>query len=554
MKPLDPRLVRSVRPARTFLTFTVLAGAVSTALIIAQAALLADLIVRAVAGMTLSSASRPLAWLLAVVVVRGVVAYAGEVVAARATIAVRSDLRGRLFAHLARLGPGYLAGRSTGDLTVLAGRGLDALDAYVARYLPQLALAVITPLAVVATIAYLDWRSALVLILTLPLIPIFMWLVGANAEAHTRRQWLLLARLGGHFLDVVEGLPTLRLYGRADGQARAIGEVTDEHRRVTMRTLRVAFLSSMVLELLATLATAIVAVEVGIRLLDDRLSFFTALVVLILTPEAYLPLRNVGTQFHASMEGVTTTSAVLDILDTPVPEHLARTGGRAPAARPTELVRLEQVSVTYPGRDEPALAAVDLSVDAGERIVLAGPSGSGKSTLLALIVGLVPPNTGTLTLGGVPADELDWDQWRSQITWVPQNPHLFAGSLADNMRLGRPSASDAEILTALEAVGLDDVVRSVGGLNRPLGGASGRMSTGQRQRLSLARAVIRPARLVLLDEPTAHVDPVTARSLQSVVDSLAEHAAIITVTHDPSLIGDADRLVRLDVAAMGGAR
>ena len=345
--------------------------------------------------------------LLAVLAARAVTAYGGELAALRAAAAVKSQLRRKLTAHALRLGPAWLGGQRTGEIATLFTKGLDALDPYFARFLPQLVLAFLVPVAVLIRVGLADWVSALVIAVTLPLIPLFAVLIGLQTRAQTERQWQLLARLGGHFLDVVEGLPTLKLFGRAKHQTEVIAEVTDAHRRATMRTLRVAFLSALVLELSASVATALVAVEVGLRLLAGHLPYQTALLVLLLTPEAYLPLRAVGLQFHASMEGVTAAGRACEILDTPVPQAPLRKGGtaapagRGPGSGPLlqadlrrDLIFLNGTSLVYPGRDAPALDRVSLVIRPGERIAVTGPSGAGKSSLLALLLRFAAPAAG----------------------------------------------------------------------------------------------------------------------------------------------------------------
>ena len=344
-----------------YLAATVGLGLAGTALILAQAGLLAHALATAARGSgTAAALGGTLLALLAVVMARAAVTYGGEVAALRAAATVKSRLRRALADRSVRLGPVWLGGQRAGEIAALATRGLDGLDSYFARYLPQLVLAVAVPIAVLVRVAAADWISAVVIGVTLPLIPVFAVLVGWHTKAQTQRQWRLLATLAGHFLDVVEGLPTLKVFGRAKAQEKVIEKVTGAHRTATMSTLRVAFLSALVLELTAAVATALVAVEVGLRLLYGHLGYETALVVLLLTPEAYLPLRAVGAQFHASMEGAAAAGRVFEILDTPA--------SHKPQAEPagadhhsaslnlrTDEIRLNGVTVTYPGRHHPAL-------------------------------------------------------------------------------------------------------------------------------------------------------------------------------------------------------
>ncbi|WP_030169177.1 thiol reductant ABC exporter subunit CydD [Spirillospora albida] len=531
MKPLDPRLLRYARAARAYLAGTVALSLATTVLVLAQAVLLARILADAFTGS--GADARDFAFLAVVIALRGLVTYGGEATALRAAAKVKSQLRRALVEHALRLGPGRL--RAPGEVATLAVRGLDALDAYFARYLPQLVLACVVPVAVLAVIFGADPLSAGVIAFTLPLIPVFMILVGLHTRARTERQWHLLERLGGHFLDVVEGLPTLKVFGRAKAQAAVIREVTDTHRRATMRTLRIAFLSALVLELLATLAVALVAVEVGLRLLHGGLPYETALIVLLLAPEAYQPLRNVGAQFHASMEGVTAAERVFEILETEAPD--AASGDPGAEARLT----LDGVTVRYPGRDVPALSDVTLEVEPGRRLVVIGPSGSGKSTLLGLFLRFVEPTEGRTGFGHVPAAE-----WRTGLSWVPQDPYLFAGSVADNIRLAAPDAGDDAVREAARLAGADFIDALPQGLRTPLGERGARLSSGQRQRIALARAFLRDAPVLLLDEPTAHLDAATAAGIRNTVERLMTGRTVVLVTHDHSWTATADRVAVIE--------
>ena len=457
MKPLDPRLLRYSAAARGYLVVTVALGLAATVLILLQASLLAHLLAAAATGTGVTVLGGALAALVIVLLARAATGYGGEVTALRAAAAVKSQLRRRLADHVLKLGPAWLTGHRSGEVTTLATRGLDALDPYFARYLPQLVLACVVPFAVLIRVGLADWISGVVIGVTLPLIPLFAILVGRHSKTVTQRQWRLLARLGGHFLDVVEGLPTLKLFGRAKPQAAEIGRVTGEYRKATMATLRVAFLSAFVLELAAALATALVAVEVGLRLLAGHMSYSTALLVLLLTPEAYLPLRAVGAQFHASTEGAAAAADVFAILDTPVP---GRVSSRAlgPVDLRADTIRLSGVGLSYPGRGRDALSGVSMTIRPGDQITLTGPSGAGKSSLLALLLRFAEPTSGRIEVGGTDLARVPLGEWRRQIGWVPQDPHLFAASVAENIALGDPAASREAVVAAARAAGADGFV------------------------------------------------------------------------------------------------
>ena len=375
----DRRLLALADGSRRYLATAIFFGLVTTVLVITQATLLAQVIAGVSEGKPARALSGSLAALALVIGARAASAYGGEAAALYAAARVKSKLRLRLMRHVLALGPSWLSGQRTGELVTLSTRGLDALDVYFARYLPQLMLAVLLPLAVLIRIGTADWLSAVIIAVTLPLIPVFMVLVGSYTRNRTTRQWRLLAQLGGHFLDVIEGLPTLMVFGRAKAQATTIRRITDDYRRTTMATLRVAFLSALVLELLATIATALVAVAVGLRLLDGKLSYQTALLVLLLTPEAYLPLRALGTHYHASMEGIAAGSAAFAVLDEPASAAPNLAGERPPDLL-TTAVQFDGVSLHYPDRDSAALDDVSFTIQPGSLVVVIGESGAGKSS------------------------------------------------------------------------------------------------------------------------------------------------------------------------------
>ncbi|MFJ8210064.1 thiol reductant ABC exporter subunit CydD [Streptomyces sp. NPDC096033] len=555
MKPIDPRLLRYARSTRLFLGAVVALGLAGAGLVVGQAMLIAEIVVGAFErGLDAGALRTPLLLLAAVALGRALVAWLTELAAHRAGAAVKSELRGRLLDRAADLGPGWLGGQRTGSLVSLATRGVDALDDYFSRYLPQLGLAVVVPAAVLARIVTEDWVSAAIIVVTLPLIPLFMILIGMATQSRMDRQWRLLSRLSGHFLDVVAGLPTLKVFGRAKAQAESIRRITDEYRQATMRTLRIAFLSSFALELLATLSVALVAVTIGMRLVHGELDLYTGLVILILAPEAYLPLRQVGAQYHAAAEGLAAAEEIFTVLETPAPGPGA--GATVPAAGP--VIELDAVEVRHEGRAAASPGPVSLVVGPGECVALTGPSGAGKSTLLNVLLGFVRPTSGSVRIGGTDLAELSLEQWRERIAWVPQQPHLFAGTIAENVRLARPAAADDAVEAALRDAGAWEFVSALPrGTQTLLGEGGAGLSAGQRQRLALARAFLADRPVLLLDEPTAALDGETEAAVVDAVRRLAAGRTVLLVVHRPALLAVADRVVAVgegvtDDAAQSG--
>ncbi|KAB1128818.1 thiol reductant ABC exporter subunit CydD [Micromonospora sp. AMSO12t] len=538
-RPFDPRLLRRVPGARRDLAVLALLGVLAAGLVVAQATALAALLATAFEGRL----DRPaLAGFATAVAARSLLLWAQGTVSARVAATVKATLRADLLGAVGRHGPGWVAGQRAGQLATLTGRGLDALDAYFTGYLPQLVLSVTVPVAVLARIFLADWSSALIIAVTLPLIPIFGALLGWQAQAATERQWRRLSLLGGHFLDMVAGLPTLRAFGRARAQTDVVRRMADGHRVATMKTLRIAFLSALVLELVATLSVALVAVPVGVRLLGGGLTLQTALLVLLLTPEAYLPLRAAGARFHASMEGLTALDEALT-LSAAAPAPARGAGAAVPDGRGE--IRFEAVTVAY--ERTTALRDVTLTIRPGERVAVIGPSGAGKSTLLGLLLGFVTPTAGQVTVGGVDLADADADGWRRQVAWVPQRAHLFAAPLADNIRLGAPDTPDAALATAVHDAALDDVVAGLpDGLATVLGERGHGLSSGQRQRVALARAFLRDAPVVLLDEPTARLDTAAEAVVLDATRRLVAGRTALLVAHRPALLADADRILRIE--------
>ena len=401
------------------------------------------------------------------------------------------------------------------------------------------------PVAVLALVVAIDPISAGIMLLTLPLVPVFMWLVGRYTERRARERWLALARLAGHYLDVVRGLPTLRAFNRGPAQAEQIEHVGDEYRRATMSTLRVAFLSGAVLELAATLGIALVAVTVGVRLVEGGLGFEAGLTVLVLAPELYLPLRNLAAQYHASADGLAVSQRLLDLLEEG-PAAAPPGTGIVPSSPRDVPIRLEAVSFAYPARGGLVLEAVDLELEAGETVALVGPSGSGKSTIASLLLRLAEPVAGRVLVGANDLAACDTAAWRAQVAWAPQRPTLFRGTVAENIRIADASADDESVRAAAELAGADAFVRELpAGYDTLVGDGGRQLSAGQLQRLALARAFLRDASLVILDEPTSNLDPVSAAIVDRAIERLRVGRTVLLIAHRPDLAARADRIVTL---------
>ncbi len=581
-KFFDRRLLTEAQAHRAGLALTIGLGALGGAATVGGAFALSRAVDAAFLGGLDLAGARP--WLLTLVgfaVLRAITIWGGEVAANRVALRVKDALRQRLMAHILALGPAFTRGERTGELTNTAVEGVEALDAYFSQYLPQLALAAIVPLTLVAFVLPRDPLSAAVLILTAPLIPVFMTLIGSAADVLTQRQWGALSRMSAHFLDILQGLTTLKLFNRSREQIAVIRQVTDQHRDATLRVLRVAFLSALVLEMVGALSTAIIAVEIGLRLLYGKMLFRDALFVLILAPEFYLPLRLLGTRFHAGIAGVAAARRIFEVLETGELGELkelrenvrSNDFSRSVQATATEVatmnltmggavsVSFRDVSYTYPARDLPALAGVSFEIGPGEKVALVGPSGAGKSTVAQLLLGFIPPTTGTIELRHIqnptfdirhstfhiPHSTFHIPHSTFQPAWVPQAPYLFDASVADNIRLARPDAPLEAVARAATAAAADDFIRALPqGFDTVIGERGARLSGGQAQRIALARAFLADAPLVILDEATANLDLQTEAAVQAALDRLLAGRSALIIAHRLHTVRAADRIIVLD--------
>ncbi|MBO2453084.1 thiol reductant ABC exporter subunit CydD [Actinomadura barringtoniae] len=545
MRSLDRRLLRRARGAFVALGADVAFGVLAALAVLAQAVLIATIVADAFAGRSPGGAL--LLLLVVVVAGRSGLSTAIEAVGRRAAGRVMSDLRMDLIRRRLRApdmaAPADEAGEEgeAGEVATAAVQGVDALESYFARYLPQLALAVLVPVTVLTCTALVDPVSAVIMLVTLPLIPIFMVLIGQVTEARTRERWQALARLSNHFLDVVRGLPTLRAWGRGAAQAERIAATSEEYRATTMRVLRLSFLSGAVLDFLATIATALVAVSLGIRLVDGTVTLRAALIVLLLTPELYAPLRALAAQYHAAADGLAAAQRIIDLIDA---DPARPEAGRLPCppCLPWRAVRLNGVTVRH--RSRPVLDRLDLEIGRGEIVALVGPSGAGKSTVAALLLGLRRPDAGTITVDSRTLDSLDPAAWRRQIGWLPQRPTLFRGTVHDNITMG----ARVQVEAAAALTGADDFVRDLRhGYDTVVGPGGRGLSAGETRRIALARALARQdTRLLILDEPTAHLDSGAARRVLEAIKQAAPGRAVLLIEHHPDAAAIADRIVRVE--------
>lgn len=523
-------------------------GALGGLLVVAQAWLVAHVIDAAVMGAAGLDRVMPWLWgLPPVFALRFAAGWSAEQLAFRGAGRIKAWLRAELFAKLQRLGPVRLSRERTGELSNSLLEGVDGLESYYARYVPATALVAMVPPIILAVVLPADWVSALIMLVSAPLIPLFMILIGRGAERLNQRQWRRLARMGAHFLDTIQGLTTLKLFNASRREAEVIARVADDYRRSTMAVLRIAFLSSAALEFFATVSIALIAVLIGFRLLDGEMTFFHGLFVLLLAPEFYLPLRNLAAQYHARMEAIGAAEMLVELLDRPEPaepDRPYRTEGPDPRVPPG--IRFENVSFRYPG-ERAALCGLNLEIAAGETVALVGPSGAGKSTVASLLLRFIEPDAGTIHVDGLPLSAIERQCWLQRVAWIPQRPRLFSGSLADNLRLAAPAADRDDLIAAARAARAHEFIEELPqGYDTAVGEGGEPLSGGQIQRLAIARAILKDAPLVILDEPTAHLDRVSEQAVHQALRTLARGRTLLIIAHRLQTTRTADRILVLD--------
>ncbi len=560
---LDKRLLAQAGNIKLYLGLTVGLGLASALVIIGQAHFLSEIIDRVFLKPGSGEIAGAILILLGLIVGRAGLGWGSEAAANRAAAHVKLVLREKLFGHLTQLGPTYTRRERSGELSNLLTEGVESLDPYFSQYIPQIFLTMLVPTSVLIVVFATDFLSGIVLLVTAPIITFFMILIGLKTKAVSQQQWSVLGQMSAHFLDVLQGLTTLKLFGRSQRQEETVRRISDRYRITTLKVLRIAFLSALVMELGATLSTAIVAVEIGLRLLHNQIEFQPALFVLLLAPEFYLPLRSLGSRFHASTSAGAASADIFKILETKPP--VAPAALRPLPAANNFIIRFEQVEYSYPDEQDqsrPALRDVSFKVLPGQKVAIVGPSGAGKSTIFQLLLRFIAPDNGAISLVACNDSEkaLGWQdlsaqQWRELIAWVPQSPYLFNTSVAENIRLGRPEATLEEVMAAAQQAHAHEFIMELPqGYATVIGERGTRLSGGQAQRLSLARAFLKDAPVLLLDEPTSNLDPETERLVLDATEKLAQGRTVLLIAHRPATIERADRVIHLENGRVSATR
>ncbi len=547
MNFIDARLIKRMFASRGLLAAAVGFGFINGILVVLQAYILSTVIAQVFQSQSGIEPFTPLLWVLfAILFLRGVCTWFAEWYAGKAAVRVKGYLRLWLQEHLFLLGPAYVHRHFSGEITMVVTEGVESLDAYISQYLPQLALAGLIPLVIVAVVFPVDPISGIILFLTAPLIPIFMVLIAGKSEAATRRNWTALRRMSVQFLDTIQGLLTLKALNQTADREKKIEGSSDLYRRATLDVLQIAFLSALVLELVGTISTAILAVGIGLRLLKGTILFQESLFILFIAPEFYLPLRQLGIKFHAGIAGITSSKRIFEILDSKIDgqDDLGNSGWSLPGKFS---IRFQSVGFSYPEKSLPVLPDVSFGIDSGQMTAIAGKSGAGKTTLFHLLLKFISPEKGTILINDYPFDSIPQDTWREQICWVSQTPFLFNKTILENVQMAKPSATLDEIVRAMQMAGLEAFVRALpAGYDTLIGENGMRLSGGQRQRLALARAFLRDVPIVLLDEPTAMLDPEQEALIVGATRQLRQNRTVVVIAHRLETIRSADQIIFLE--------
>jgi len=556
---INKRLLQYVKTMYLYVAAVGILGLLTALCIIIQASFTAQIVNNVfLLKQALPQLQTALFILLGVLTLRALLVWSGEATTNAVSCVVKSDLRHRLFSHLFKLGPLYTKGERSGEIVNTTADGIESLDAYFIQFFPQAAATLIIPTVVLITVFRIDLISGIVLLVTWPILPFFMILIGVQANAMTKKRFQVLSLLSAHFLDVLQGLTTLKLFGRAKIQEETIQRVSERYGDVTMKVLRVAFLSSFVMEMGSTLSTGVVAVEIGLRLLYGGIPFEPAFFVLLLAPEFYLPLRSLGTQFHASMESAASAERIFDILETPtVPETST---AAAIDMTPHRVLAFEDVHYSYPSSDDTdtnseALKGITFEVLPGQKVAFVGASGAGKTTIASLLLRFMEPTQGRITVDGHSIQDVTAQAWRTQVAWQPQNPYVFNTTVAENIRMGRADATMEEVIQAAQKADIHDFIQTLlHGYETVIGERGTRLSGGQVQRLSLARAFLKNALILLLDEATSTLDVESEEQVFRTIDAVMKDRVVLVIAHRLNTIRNANQIIVIQdgrVAALG---
>lgn len=494
----------------------------------------------------LSEVVSPLAILLFVMFAKSILIWLSENIAHSIAQNIKGDLRARLLNHLLRLGPIPLAKEQTGELINLLTEGIDHLDDYFTKFLPQIISTALIPILIFVVVLPVDFKTAIIFLLTAPLIPIFMTLIGRLASKENKAQWQTLAHISAHFLDVIEGLTTLKIFNQSIAQIKIIEKLSNEFRDITLKVLRLAFLSALVLELVATLSVALVAVTIGLRLLDQGITFFTAFFLLLLAPEFYLPLRQLGTAFHASMSGTTAADRIYQVLKTPADNIDEDIKAMCFDKQQTIGLAFKSVAFAYDAK-RPILNNLNFTIKAGEHVAIVGASGAGKTTIFNLLLKFIEPQSGDILVNQIPLAGIKQQDWLKNITYVPQSPHIFAQTVAENIALSNHTATLADIQDAAKAAMAHEFIEALPlGYQTKLGEGGHKLSGGQMRRIAIARTFLQNASLIILDEATAGLDVNTEADITRALATLTQGKTTITIAHRLRSVENADKVIVMD--------